>query len=141
MGSNTAWSENEIHTLFRLRQQGIDFSVIGRRIGRSTDACRVKHNTMQNIYPNIKTRERAPRKYSRPQYSMCWICKKAGIDCKKPVKGWKATKIVNHEYEAYLVKECPEYEPEPWVDKYDCSEFYQNPKKAVKNGKTSRPKT
>ena len=141
MGSNIAWSDEEIHTLFRLRRLGVDFSVISKKLGRSTKACQMKFADLRYIYPNIPIRERASRKYSQPKYSMCWICQKAAISCRKPVKGWKATKIVNHEYEAYIVKQCPEYEPEPWVDKYDCSEFFQNPKKAVRNGKTSRSKT
>ena len=141
MGSSVHWTINEIRTLFEMRKQGIEFYKIGKKLGRSTGACRKAHEKYRKVYPNIPIKERAQNTYKKPKYSMCWICKKACIDCKKPVKGWKATKIVNHEYEAYIVKQCPEFEPEPWVDKYDCSEFYQNPKKAVKNGKTSRPKT
>jgi hypothetical protein len=133
MGNNIAWSDEETHTLFGLRRQGVKFSEIGKRLGRSKKGCEAK---FYRLY-----KERAPRKYSRPKYSMCWICQKAATSCRKPVKGWKATKIVNHEYESYIVKQCPKYEPEPWVDKYDCSEFFRNPKKAVKNGKTSRSKT
>lgn len=141
MGNSVHWAINEIHTLFEMRKQGIEFYKIGKKLGRSTGACRKAHEKYRNIYPNIPAKEKAQNTYKKPKYSMCWICKKACIDCKKPVKGWKATKVVNHEGEAYIVKQCPEYEPEPWVDEYDCSEFYQNPKKAVKNGKTSRSET
>lgn len=130
MGSNIHWTNVEIKILSELRQQGFYFSDISKKIGRSPDACRKMYKRLSDGY-SID--------YTKPKGSMCWICRKVGVGCKKPVKGWSAIEEVNSNGVFYIVKRCPEYEPDSWVGRYDCSEFYQNPPKVVKNDKTSRP--
>ena len=53
--------------------------------------------------------------------TICWECKKATCGCSwskyfKPVEGWEAepttVKDENYTYSSYLVKSCPEFEPD-----------------------------
>ena len=92
MGSSVHWTINEIRTLFEMRKQGIEFYKIGKKLGRSTGACRKAHEKYRKVYPNIPIKERAQNTYKKPKYSMCWICKKACIDCKKAVKNGKTSR-------------------------------------------------
>lgn len=69
---------------------------------------------------------------------MCWLCQHAAFDCKKPVDGWKAekktVKYYNCKkelrmYETVIVKKCPKFEPDPWVDRidpYERQKYYSN---------------
>lgn len=53
MERNTHWTIDEIHALFEMRKQGIEFYKIGTKLGRSTGACRKAHEKYRKVYPNI----------------------------------------------------------------------------------------
>lgn len=65
-----------------------------------------------------KMRERESRKIKD---TICWVCKNALVNCKKPVKGWVAEKRLwgdgNPPKYTYFVKKCPNFEPEPYAPK------------------------
>ena len=79
-----------------------------------------------------------PTIYHGKKHSMCWLCQHAAFDCKKPVDGWKAekktVKYYNRKkelrmYETVIVKKCPNFEPDPWVDRidpYERQKYYSN---------------
>lgn len=140
-----AWTKQEIDELFRLRSNGDTFAEICAKINRSAASAKSAFKRFKKIYPNcIPPKKNIPaERHRREKYSMCWLCQNACVNCEKPVKGWNAKKIKNDGNRImYVVKKCPNYIPEPWVDKYDCTNYYQNtPKKVVKNGKTSRSET
>lgn len=76
--------------------------------------------------------------YHGQKHSMCWLCQHAAFDCKKPVDGWKAEKKTVRYYnckkelrmyETVVVKKCPNFEPDPWVDRidpYERQKYYSN---------------
>lgn len=143
--SYAAWTKPEIDELFRLRSNGDTFAEIGSKINRSAASAKSAFKRFKKDYPNcIPPKKRMPsERHRREKYSMCWLCQNVCVNCEKPVKGWDAKKIKNDGKRImYVVRKCPNYIPEPWVDKYDCTNYYQNaPKKAVKHGKTSRSET
>ena len=52
--------------------------------------------------------------------TICWTCKNVAVNCKKPVKGWKAKKIPyksasGQDLPCWLVSKCPNYDPEPYA--------------------------
>lgn len=54
--------------------------------------------------------------------TICWTCKNSMVNCKKPVKGWKAKKIPyksakGEDLPCWLVKKCPNYDPEPYASR------------------------
>ena len=79
-----------------------------------------------------------PAIYHGQKHSMCWLCQHAAFDCKKPVDGWKAEKktvrYYNNKkelrmYETVVVKKCPKFEPDTWVDRidpYERQKYYSN---------------
>ena len=79
-----------------------------------------------------------PAIYHGQKHSMCWLCQHAAFDCKKPVDGWKVGKktvrFYNRKkelrmYETVVVKKCPNFEPDPWVDRidpYERQKYYSN---------------
>lgn len=67
--------------------------------------------------------------------SLCWYCRKAGIECEKPVKGWDAdyNPIKNLEYQdipSWFVRACPEFEQD--------RREYQAVKNKIKTAKPRR---
>lgn len=55
--------------------------------------------------------------------SLCWICKKAGYECNKPIEGWDAwyNPILNHNgalVPSWMVYSCPEFEQERFDIEY-----------------------
>lgn len=47
--------------------------------------------------------------------SLCWYCRRAGIECEKPVKGWDADykpirSVEYHDIPSWFVRSCPEFE-------------------------------
>lgn len=68
------------------------------------------------------------------QGSLCWLCRKAGYECRKPVEGWDADYNPIHisadeVAPSWFVRDCPEFEP-------DRPEYIVIPNK----NKTARPK-
>ena len=73
----------------------------------------------------LKERKTLPKPRKAIQrHSMCWLCQRAGR-CKKPVKGWEAKiKESVNEGTLIIVKRCPEFIAEPWVDRMSDQELY-----------------
>lgn len=64
-------------------------------------------------------------------YSLCWLCRRALLNsslpyaCKKPVAGFDADEKARFDPStgefignSYFVRSCPNFEKEPWVDRY-----------------------
>lgn len=83
MGSSVHWTINEIHTLFEMRKQGIDFSVIGKNLADLPEHA-AKH--MKNIAKFIPI---FPRKKGRKTHIRAHDTACVGY-AKKPVLAAKS---------------------------------------------------
>ncbi len=82
----------------------------------------IKSDTKDKIMVARRKAERGEKKKFHCKHTICWTCKNAVVNCKKPVEGFVAKKIPFYGYsgvkDSYVVSECPNYEPEPWMKKY-----------------------
>lgn len=110
------WTEDEIAKAERMREEGTPPMEIAGKIdeGITERRKRPKRETVNDFHR---------------RGTICWTCKNAIVNCKKPVEGFTAEKkpyfvqrgtLAEGRKEflgySYLVKECPNYEPEPYAE-------------------------
>lgn len=133
------WTTKENEKLVQLIKNGASFAEAAKTLGRTPKACYTEYAFIAKGKDNVR-----PRLEGEPKQSLsaCWICKKAG-HCEKPVEGWD---IETHESTYYaigkikkmelnIVKFCPRYDPDDYLDKYDTRRFYHG----GDHGKKARP--
>lgn len=114
------WAEEDFAAAERMRKEGTPPMEIAGKIDERT--------TERKKRPKKETKKK-PKKESQWMNTICWTCKNAIVNCKKPVEGFTAEKkpyfvqrgtLVEGRKEflgySYLVKECPNYEPEPYAE-------------------------
>ncbi len=119
------WTQTEYNILRRMRFEGATWTEIGKRLGRTSDAC----------INYAMRRDQEHRKKVNLHSTICWECGRAsgmtlnGIKCPwadrlEPVPGWEAIATKYTSYNggkhgpdrSFIVNECPlftEHHPQP----------------------------
>ena len=111
------YTEDEIAIAERMREEGISPMEIAEKID-------------EGITERRKRLKKDPENAFRRKVTICWTCRNAMVNCKKPVEGFTAEReayftqrgtLAEGKKEflgySYLVSECPNYEEEPWLRK------------------------
>ncbi len=93
---------------------------IAKALGINIGKVRYIKRTFDIHAPAIRVRVGKPRQPLKKD-TICWVCKNAIVNCKKPVDGFTATVKEYGNYDpphySYLVKSCPNFSPEPYADR------------------------
>lgn len=143
-GRYSRWTEEEKEMAYELWKKGHSCREIGDFLGRSSDGVRhiLRHRGNketaeqccyhydEGITERRKSMKKGPENAFRRKVTICWTCRNAMVNCKKPVEGFTAEREAyfvqrgtlaggNKEFlgYSYLVSECPNYEEEPWLRK------------------------
>jgi hypothetical protein len=113
--------------MYRLLEKNPElWGVIGKRKKKPKKIVQTKPKKVvlpKKLVPKERKISPKPRKAIQ-RHSMCWLCQRAGR-CKKPVNGWEAKiKESVNEGTLIIVKRCPEFIAEPWVDRMSDQELY-----------------